>query len=111
MRSAFIRRSIENVKPLIALRSSRADAKDDALLVYTIRMALRNQLLSKGIYEKIAAVNLDEKDMQVIADVAVGAASEDAAAILVKYLSIAKEAPPDAARNILSTLIEISDVQ
>ncbi len=88
--------SVENVRPLIALRMI-ADPKDTHL-VYAVRMALRNQLLSTGIYEKIVALNLDEKDMQVLADVALGAASEDAAAVLVKVLSTAKVAPADAAK-------------
>ena len=88
--------SVENVKPLIALRVI-ADAKDTHL-VHTVRMALRNQLLLKGIYEKISALNLDEKELQTVADVALGAPSEDAAAILVKYLSVAKDAPKDSAK-------------
>ena len=88
--------SAENVKPLIALRAS-ADAKDTHL-VYVVRMALRNQLMLKGIYEKISALNLDEKELQTVADVGLGAPSEDAAAILVKYLAVAKDAPKDSGK-------------
>ncbi|HLX61644.1 MAG TPA: PVC-type heme-binding CxxCH protein [Planctomycetota bacterium] len=88
--------AVENVRPLIALRQS-ADPKDTHL-IHVVRMALRNHLLVKGMAEKIAALNLSEKEMEIVSDVCLGAASEESAAILVRYLSAEKTPPANAAK-------------
>ncbi len=100
--------AVENVKALIALRQD-ADATDTHL-IHVARMALRNQFLMKGIYEKLAALNLSEAELQAVADVCLGAPSEDAAAVLVKYLSAAKEPPKDAAKYLEHAMEEVSAV-
>ncbi|MEI6236041.1 MAG: PVC-type heme-binding CxxCH protein, partial [Planctomycetota bacterium] len=86
---------VDNVKPLIAIKAG-ADAADTHL-VYTIRMAIRNQLMLTGIYDKIVALKLDANEMKALADSAVAAPSEDAAAVLVRHLAGANEAPAVAA--------------
>ena len=86
----------ENVKALIALKANADGA--DTHLVYTVRMALRNQLMLKGISEKLVAMKLDASALQALADSAAAAQSEDAAAVLVRHLASANEPPAIAAK-------------
>jgi putative heme-binding domain-containing protein len=74
--------SAENAPALLALRASVP--ADDEQLVYVTRMALRNQLVRDQDFDLIAK-NLNERDEDFIADVAVAVKSPSAAAFLLHY--------------------------
>ncbi|HEV2948558.1 MAG TPA: PVC-type heme-binding CxxCH protein, partial [Gemmataceae bacterium] len=73
----------ENIPPLLAAR--QAASPKDPQLVYTIRVALRNQLRDKGAWDHLPS-SLSEPDARALADVAPGVHSSEAAKFLLHYL-------------------------
>ena len=59
---------------------------DDAQLVHTVRMALRNQLLDETILSGLSQALLSEVDSRSIADVAVAVPNSSAAAFLLQHI-------------------------
>jgi putative heme-binding domain-containing protein len=86
----------ENVKPLLELRN--AVPSDDAHLLYTVRMALRNQLLSATAWAKLSDTTLSESALHLVADVAPGTPTAEAASFLLNYLRLAL---PETGDNVL----------
>jgi putative heme-binding domain-containing protein len=72
----------ENLRPLLDLRAKVPG--EDTHLLYTVRIALRNQLLDGAAWEKLGA--LKPADEAAIADVALGVPKPEAAAFLVGAL-------------------------
>jgi putative heme-binding domain-containing protein len=66
----------QNIEPMLALRASAP--ADDKQLVHTVRMALRNQLLSETNFAQLRERTLSEKDARAIADVSLGVPSAEA---------------------------------
>jgi putative heme-binding domain-containing protein len=79
------RSSVKNLQALLALRHSVP--ADDTHLLYVARKALRDQLKPQTIWSNIAWDSLTERDHRVLADVAPGVPSAEAAAFLLKHLS------------------------
>jgi putative heme-binding domain-containing protein len=73
----------ENIDPLLALRHTVP--LDDTHLLYVVRWALRNQLLSAETWAKLATASWSEKDQCAIADVATGVPSAEAAGFLLAH--------------------------
>src|SRR6266849_6425692 len=73
----------ENIPPLLAAR--QAASPKDPQLVYTIRVALRNQLRDKGAWDHLPS-SLSEPDARALADVAPGVHSSESAKFLLHYL-------------------------
>ncbi len=73
----------QNIPPLLAAR--QAASPDDPQLVYTIRMALRNQLLDATAWQHLPNP-LTETDARNLADVAPGVHSARAANFLLHHL-------------------------
>jgi putative heme-binding domain-containing protein len=90
---AFVRRAAadalgthaasENIPPLLAAR--HAAPANDPQLVYTIRVALRNQLRDQGAWDHLPS-SLSEAQAQTLADVAPGVHNAEAAKFLLHYL-------------------------
>jgi putative heme-binding domain-containing protein len=76
--------SADNVRPLLNLRQ-RVPA-DDSHLLHVVRMALRDQLQSADAWPQLVGEAWNEKDPHVIADVALGVSSAEAAAFLMAHL-------------------------
>ena len=70
--------ALANIKPLLALRQSAP--ADDTHLIHVARMALRDQLLERGVWPQLAKLGLVERDRRDIADVATGVHTPQAAA-------------------------------
>lgn len=93
------------IKPL--LKAREAVSSDDGQLLYTMRMALRNQLLPEGNLAKVLPAQgnelpargngsgpqggLDEKDSRAIADVALGVKTADAGRFVLKHVETYSE--------------------
>jgi len=73
----------DNVRPLLRLRETAPP--DDEELVYTSRMALRNQLTSPETFKTIST-SLSAADQRAVADVAVAIKTETAAVFLLDHL-------------------------
>lgn len=73
----------QNIPPLLAARE--AASPDDPQLVYTIRMALRNQLQEPAAWNHLP-LSLSERDFRTLADVGPGVHSSEAAAYLLHHL-------------------------
>jgi putative membrane-bound dehydrogenase-like protein len=90
---AFVRRAAadalgthpawQNIEALLAAR--HAAPGSDPQLVYTIRLALRNQLVDASSWQHLPD-SLSEQDARVLADVAPGVHSAQAAAFLLHHL-------------------------
>jgi putative heme-binding domain-containing protein len=82
--------SFTQIEPL--LKAREAVPAEDGQLLYSVRMALRNQLVPDENLAKLVlpargtTSALDEKDSRVIADVALGVKSAEAGRFLVKYI-------------------------
>jgi putative membrane-bound dehydrogenase-like protein len=75
---------LNHIRPLLALRQN--SPLDDTHLIHVVRMALRDQLKTAGIWAKLESLNLTESDRRDIADVATGVHDVDAAAFLLAHL-------------------------
>jgi putative heme-binding domain-containing protein len=75
--------SFQNIRALLDMRER---AGIDPFLLYTVRIALRDQLLEPGTAEKLAATKLTSQDESALADSAGGAESPDAAAFLLHHI-------------------------
>ncbi|HMJ63729.1 MAG TPA: PVC-type heme-binding CxxCH protein [Candidatus Binatia bacterium] len=73
----------EQVRPLLDLR--QRVAKSDNHLLYTVRMAVRNQLKSEGAFAALPK-EIPETDSRAIADVAIAVPSQDAGAFLSRHV-------------------------
>ena len=74
----------EHIRPLLSARHGALP--EDAALVHTIRMALRNQLQAPGGFEHLRPLTLDDTDARVIADVSLGIRSADAGRYILEHL-------------------------
>lgn len=72
----------DNISPLLVARQEAPP--DDPQLVYTIRMALRNQLLEPSAWQHLPNP-LSETDARAIADVAPGVHSPEAADFMLRH--------------------------
>jgi putative heme-binding domain-containing protein len=91
---AFVRRTAaealsthpaaENMGPLLALR--HAVPADDPQLLYTIRMAMRDQLRPAETWAKLPTASWKERDTRYVADVATGVHSPEAAQFLLTHV-------------------------
>ncbi len=91
---AFVRRAaaevlgahpdLSHIRPLLVLRQNTP--ADDTHLIHVARMALRDQLQTADIWSKLGGLNLSERDLRDIADVATGVHSPEAAAFLLAHL-------------------------
>jgi putative heme-binding domain-containing protein len=77
------------IKPM--LKAREAVAAEDGQLLYTVRMALRNQLLPDGNLAKFQEQQLDEPDSRAIADVALGVKTADSGRFLLKHIETYSE--------------------
>jgi len=77
------------IKPM--LKAREAVLGEDGQLLYTVRMALRNQLVPEGNLANLQQQNLDEKDSRAIADVALGVETADAGRFLLKHIETYSE--------------------
>jgi putative heme-binding domain-containing protein len=75
---------LENIQPLLAVR--QAAPEDDTHLVHVLRMALRDQLKSAGVWPRLETLRLSERDRRDLADVATGVASSEAATFLLTHI-------------------------
>lgn len=76
--------AFEHVQPLLA-RRQRVPAADSHLL-YGVRLALRNQLVSAGNLTRSQASGLSETDARALADVAVAVSTPEAGTFLLKHI-------------------------
>ncbi|MEO5802579.1 MAG: PVC-type heme-binding CxxCH protein, partial [Verrucomicrobiota bacterium] len=74
----------ENIRPLLDAR--RKIQKEDTHFLHTLRIALRNQLLPKANFKKIAGSELSEADSRAIADVSVGVTNAAAADFYLRHV-------------------------
>src|SRR5207245_7452601 len=74
---------LDNVGPLLRLRETAPP--DDEELVYTSRMALRNQLSSEETFKAVSA-SLSLADQRAVADVSVAIKTDIAAVFLLAHL-------------------------
>ncbi|MFO0967698.1 MAG: PVC-type heme-binding CxxCH protein [Gemmataceae bacterium] len=81
----------ENVRPLLDLR--HAVKPTDSHLTHVVRLALREQLVTRPGLKGLDTSTWSEKDFRAIADVCLGVHSADAAAFLRDYLTRFKENP------------------
>jgi putative heme-binding domain-containing protein len=72
------------VGPLLALR--REVPADDSHLLHTVRVALRDHLRDRTIFDRVRASEWDETDSRAIADAASGIATTDAARLLLAHI-------------------------
>ena len=80
----------ENIEPLLHLLRDASPA--DTHLIHVARMALRNQLENGVNFRALTTLDLAERDYQLLAGVALGVHSPEAAAFLLAYLQ--KYPPP-----------------
>ena len=78
------------VQPLLALR--RQVPAEDTHLLHTVRVALRDHLRDRTIFERVRTGDWDETDSRAIADAASGIPTVDAARLLLAH--IARTAEP-----------------
>ncbi len=78
-------RSLENLRPLLALW--RRTPPEDDYLVHTVRMALRDQLLLPGAYERLPRLLADDSDAWArLAQLSLGVPRPEAARFLLRQL-------------------------
>jgi hypothetical protein len=76
--------ALGHVRPLLDLRAKVP--ADDAQLLYTVRMALRDQLVPEGTLTRLQNSPLSEADSRAIADVAPGLKSPEVGQFLLQHL-------------------------
>lgn len=76
--------SFENIQPLLELRHSVPPS--DTHLLHTVRMALRNQLKNGDSLNRLRNSDLNQKNSQTIADVALGLQSSESGSFLLKHV-------------------------
>jgi putative heme-binding domain, Pirellula/Verrucomicrobium type len=87
--------NFSQIEPL--LKAREAVSAEDGQLLYTVRMALRNQLVPDENLAKLVLPGrgtssaLDEKDSRAIADVALGVKSAEAGRFLLKHVETYSE--------------------
>src|SRR5262249_49771824 len=86
-----------NIAPL--LKGRQLASPDDPQLVYTIRMALRNQLLDPSAWQHLPNP-LSESDARALADVAPGVHSPEAADFMLRHLQKYSEGLENRVRYI-----------
>jgi putative heme-binding domain-containing protein len=104
---AFVRRAAadalsthpiwENIPALLS--ALHAASSDDPQLVYTIRLALRNQLLEPAAWQHLPNP-LSEPDARSIADIAPGVHSSEAAAFMLHHLQQYSESLENRVRYV-----------
>jgi putative heme-binding domain-containing protein len=77
------------IEPL--LKAREAVPVEDGQLLYTVRMALRNQVLPEANLARLQEEHLNEKDSRAIADVALGVKSAEAGRFLLKHVETYSE--------------------
>ena len=77
------------VQPLLALR--RGVPADDTHLLHTVRVALRDHLRDRAIFDRVRAGAWDETDSRAIADAASGIPRVDAARLLLAHIARTSE--------------------
>ena len=77
------------VQPLLALR--REVPPDDTHLLHTVRVALRDHLRDRTIFDRVRAGEWDDADSRAIADAASGIPTVDAARLLLAHIQRATE--------------------
>jgi putative heme-binding domain-containing protein len=77
--------SPDNIRPLLAAR--KAAPAGDGHLVHTIRMALRDQLESTPVLEKLADLKLTGDEERGVADVIAGVRNPDVGGLIMAYLT------------------------
>jgi putative heme-binding domain-containing protein len=87
-----------HIAALLALRHKLAT--DDTHLLYGVRVALRNQLLSAQSWRKLELGQLSEVDRRAVADVATGVPSAQAAGFLMSHLHGVSETPMNLVRFV-----------
>jgi len=60
--------------------------REDTHLLYTVRKALRDQLIGNGIFDRVTKATLSEQDERAIADVAVAVPSAEAGEFLLRHV-------------------------
>jgi len=75
---------LNHIRPLLLLRQNTP--ADDTHLIHVARMALRDQLKTADTWSKLGSLNLSERDLRDVADVATGVHSPEAAAFLLAHL-------------------------
>jgi putative heme-binding domain-containing protein len=73
------------------LKAREAVHEEDGQLLYTVRMALRNQLSPDGNLANLQQQNLDENDSRAIADVALAVKTADAGRFLLNHIETYSE--------------------
>ena len=73
------------VQPLLALR--REVPADDTHLLHTARIALRDHLRDRAIFDRVRGAQWDETDSRAIADAASGVPTVDAARLLLAHIA------------------------
>lgn len=89
----------EQVEALLTLRHSVPT--NDTHLVYSVRKALRDQLLDDGIFREVAEKTWSAADLRVLGDVAVAVPSEAAGSFLMRHLDAWAD-DPDLSRRALT---------
>lgn len=89
--------AFENVRDLLDL-AKRPDG--DPFIAHVVKMALRDQLMTPGIASKLAAEKLDDREERQLAEAAVGAASPDAAALLLRHVTHSSDTPQAVTRDL-----------
>jgi putative heme-binding domain-containing protein len=74
----------EQIRPLLALR--HAVPADDTHLLHAVRMALRDQLASPGLWAQLSTSSWSEADARAIADVGTGVPTVEAAQFLLQHI-------------------------
>jgi putative heme-binding domain-containing protein len=100
-RDAFVQRAAadalglhpadENIRPLLDLRDTVPAA--DTHLLYTVRMALRNQLQRPEAWERVKVTLRAEHDLEAVADVALGVPTRGSARFLLEYAAVPRPVP------------------
>jgi putative heme-binding domain-containing protein len=89
---------LANVRPLLALRQSAP--AEDTHLIHVVRIALRDQLTAANVSKGLEALDLSERDLRDLADVATGVHSQESAAFLLGFLSNHAESPKNWVRYV-----------
>jgi putative heme-binding domain-containing protein len=74
----------DGVRPLLALR--RAVPTEDTHLLHTVRVALRDHLRDRAIFDRVRGAQWDDADSRAIADAASGIPTVDAARLLLAHI-------------------------
>jgi putative heme-binding domain-containing protein len=90
--------AVENIRPLLDLRH-RVPVSETHLL-YTVRMALRNQFQAAGTFAQLPLPKWTEADARAIADVAVGVPSAQAGTFLLTHIQMVSESRETLSRYL-----------